>query len=519
MISSDAAVAVRGVTKRFGEQRALDGVDLTVVAGSIHGLLGENGCGKSTLIKVLAGAHAADEGTIRVRGRDIDMPLTAATSADIGFRFVHQDLGLIASLSVAENLQLEDIARARTGPRVSDRSLRARARTVLDRYDLAVDPAVTVSELRPVERALLAIVRAVEGMPEGTGGLLVLDEPTVFLPRADVQHLFALIRRLAAHGHAVMLVSHDLDEVLDVCDTVTVLRDGRLVSTSPTEGLTRGDLVEMIVGRSVDFGARVVPKSATAPIALTVRGLSGGTLRGFNLAVAEGEIVGLTGLAGAGFDEVPYLVTGARRASGGAIALRDGPTLDAASMTPRRARSLGVGLLPADRRNTAGIAALDVVDNVTMLTLSAYRRWFGLDRAAMRRATMELMEAFDVRPRDPHHAFGTLSGGNQQKALLAKWLTMSPRVLIIDEPTQGVDIGARKQIFDDLHRAASEGAAVLITSTDHEQLAILCDRVVVVAQGRFQAELHGARLTKSSISEACMTGDIEPGSTALGGAA
>ncbi len=513
---------MRGVTKRFGEQRALDGVDLTIVAGTVHGLLGENGSGKSTLIKVLAGFYASDDGTLVVRGRDVPLPLTSAGSAACGFQFVHQDLGLIPSMTVAENLLLGRIARGGTGALLSDRGLRREASAILAKYALPLRPHAAVAELRPVERALLAIVRAVEAIrvdDEGVSGLLVLDEPTVFLPRRDVEQVFALVRRLAVDGHAVLLVSHDLDEVLEVTDNVTVLRDGRLAGTAATADIDRAQLIQMIVGRAVDFGARSGEDAAGAALALEVRGLAGGTLRGLDLQLRAGEIVGLTGLAGAGFDEVPYLISGARTAAAGTIVLGASAPVPAAAMSPRRSRRSGIGLLPADRRNTAGIATLDVIDNVSMLVLDRFRSWHGLDRRRMRHETAELMEAFDVRPRDPGHAFGTLSGGNQQKALIAKWLSMSPSVLLIDEPTQGVDIGARRQIFDDLRRAAGEGTAVLVTSTDHEQLAALCDRVVVLQRGRFRLQLRGAQLSKTTISEACMAVDVDGPAAAFEGAA
>jgi ribose transport system ATP-binding protein len=519
---SPAAVELRGVTKQFGEQRALDGVDLTIRSGTVHGLLGENGSGKSTLIKVLAGFYSSDGGSLTVRGRNVSLPLTTAGSAACGFQFVHQDLGLIPSLTVAENLFLGRVASGGAGPLLSDRRLRREARIVLAKYALPLDPRAAVSELRPVERALLAIVRAVEAMTvddAGASGLLVLDEPTVFLPRRDVEEVFSLVRRLAADGHAVLLVSHDLDEVLEVTDDVTVLRDGQLAGTAVTKSLDRDRLVELIVGHAVDFGDRAIEISADADVALEVRGLVGGTLAILDLDLRAGEIVGLTGLAGSGFDEVPYLVSGARSATAGTLSLSGAERVEAATMTPRSSRQSGVGLLPADRRNTAGVATLDVVDNITMLTLNSFRNWRGLDRREMRRTTVTLMDAFDVRPRDPGHAFGTLSGGNQQKALLAKWLSMSPAVLLIDEPTQGVDIGARRQIFDDLRAAASAGTAVLISSTDHEQLAALCDRVVVLQRGQASGELLGADLTKTSISEACMAVTIDGAAAAFEGAA
>ncbi len=519
--SSPAAVELRGITKRFGEQRALDGVDLTIMPGSVHGLLGENGSGKSTLIKVLAGFYSSDEGTLAAHGREVRLPLTAAASAACGFQFVHQDLGLIPTLTVAENLLLGRVARGRTGALLSDRGLRRMTRAVLAKYALPLDPGVPVAALRPVERALLAIVRAVEAMQgdHGGSGLLVLDEPTVFLPRRDVEEVFRLVRRLAAGGHSVLLVSHDLDEVIEVTDHVTVLRDGKLVGTALTADVDRNQLIEMIVGRAVGFGDRHEGVLSNAEVALAVRGLAGGTLHGLDLEARVGEIIGLTGLAGAGFDEVPYLVSGARAASSGTIALAGAVPVEASTMSPRTSRRAGIGLLPADRRNTAGVATLDVIDNITMLTLGRFRSWRGLDRRRMRRETTRLMELFDVRPLDPAHAFGTLSGGNQQKALIAKWLTMKPSVLLIDEPTQGVDIGARRQIFDDLRRAASAGASIIVSSTDHEQLASLCDRVVVLQRGRFSSELRGAELTKSGISEACMAVGIDDAEAAFEGAA
>jgi ribose transport system ATP-binding protein len=504
--TTPAALAAAGVVKRFGEQRALDGVDLRLYPGEVHGLLGENGSGKSTLIKVLSGYYRPDAGSLELGGVPVPLPLGPARAAGLGLQFVHQDLGLIPTLSVAENLGLQALARG-TGAR-SHRGLARSAGAVLSRYGVGVDPHAAVAAIPAVDRALVAITRAVHALESESGvtrltRVLVLDEPTVFLPRADVERLFRLVRSLAADGCAILLVSHDLDEIRELTDRVTVLRNGRLAGIRLTPECGHDDLVRLIVGRRVDMAP---PRSEQGPpeqaAAVRINGLSAGTVRELDLDVRRGEILGLTGLAGSGYEEVCYALYGARRAAAGTLTV-DGRTLPLASLRPSRALSAGITLLPADRRRTAGIGSLSVDDNITLPRLRGFRALAGLRRRAMRRDTASLLDRFDVRPRDPRHLFGTLSGGNQQKALLSKWLATEPRVLLVDEPTQGVDIGARQQIFAVLREMAGRGVTVICASTDHEQLAALTGRTVVFARGRVVAQLSGAALTKQRIAESC----------------
>jgi ribose transport system ATP-binding protein len=502
-------LVAEGILKRFGEQVALDSVDLTLAPGSIHGLLGENGSGKSTLIKILSGLYAPDGGRLEIDGHEVRLPLRADEPAGLGLRFVHQDLGLIPTLTVAENFGLLALAENRTGWRTSGRSLTQVAAAALKRFNVDVDPSAAAASLTALEQALVAIVRAVDSLPE-TGGVLVLDEPTVYLPRRDVTQLFDLLRALSAEGRAILLVTHDLEEILEITDEVTVLRNGRNVGSRPTAGVGVPELVELIVGRQLATAGAASAERAQSqtrerePV-LRVRGLCGDVADEVDLDLFPGEIVGLAGLGGSGFEELPYLIFGAQPARAGEIWI-DSQRTAMSAMNPTKAVKAGLTLLPADRRRFGGLLALTVTDNITQPRLHEFQRGGLLRRAAMRRDASSLMDRFDVRPRMPEHAFGTLSGGNQQKTLLAKWLATEPRVLLVHEPTQGVDIGAREQIYAVLRAAAQSGRSVLCASSDFAQLADLTDRTLVFHRGRLRASLEGADLTKTNITAACLEG-------------
>lgn len=351
---------------------------------------------------------------------------------------------------------------------------------------------------------MLAIVRAIEEVREEHEGpgILVLDEPTVFLPRSEVDHLFGLVREIAASGGSVLFVSHDLAEIGDITDRVTVLRDGRVVGTAVTSETDEARLVEMIIGRRLSvFTSAHRDHTGEAPV-VRVTGLSGPGVEDASLGIREGEVLGLTGLAGSGFESVPYLLAGAWPATGGTLSL-DGREHDLTRMTPGLAVKARMALIPGDRQRDGAVGSLAVTDNVTLPQLPRFVGGGVLRRDRMHRHTASAMEEFDVRPPEPRREYGSFSGGNQQKALLAKWLDTAPRLLLLHEPTQGVDVGARQQIFATIRAVADAGASMLCASSDHEQLAQICDRVLVFGRGRIISELKGGDVVKDRITEQC----------------
>jgi ribose transport system ATP-binding protein len=503
------ALEARGLSKTFGGQKALDSVDLIIGRSEVHGLLGQNGSGKSTLIKILAGFHAPDPGgELRIGGTTVPLPLPPGRARALGISFVHQHLGLIPSLTVLENLLIGRLAASRAWA-LSWRRLAAEARALFARYDLALDPAAPVSRLSAVERALLAIVRAVAELREeahGGAGVLVLDEPTPFLPKRDVDRLFALIRGIVADGASVLFVSHDIDEVREITDRATVLRDGRVAGSLVTAQASREQVIEMIVGRRLASFAPPPARGIAAPF-VRVRGLRGAGVAGFSLDLARGEIVGVTGLLGSGYERIPYLLYGAQPAEAGELVV-DGEVRSLAAASPARSIRAGIVLIPGDRAQQAAIGALPITDNVTMPVLATRFRPWALARRRMARLAGELGAQFEVTPNRPALPVSSLSGGNAQKVVMAKWLQTAPRLILLDEPTQGVDVGARLAVFAGLRAAAAQGCAIC-ASSDYEQLAMLCDRVLILAGGAVVGELAGSALSKHTIAERCLLAPAE----------
>lgn len=501
------ALEIVDVSKSFGGEKALQRASLRVNEREVHGLLGQNGSGKSTLIKVLAGFHEPDPGgQLKIYGRPVPLPLEPGEFRRYGISFVHQNLGLVSPLSVVENLFVGELA-SHGRWMISWSAERERAARLFERYGLDIDPSATVGKLPPVQRALLAIVRAVEeiraaGSESSGRGLLVLDEPTPFLPKRDVDKLFALVRSIVAQGASVVFVSHDVDEVLEITDRATVLRDGRVAGTLITGQSSKQDFIEMIIGRRLEMLPARPTDFGQQKGDLKIQGLSGGTLDDVNIELRRGEVVGMTGLIGSGFDEVPYLLFGAYPARSGTLYLGE-RRYAVADLTPARAMAAKMVLIPADRPHAGAIGALNMADNVTMPVLStAFRAWM-LNRRALLAKTRDLAQRFDVTPTNPLLPLTALSGGNQQKVILAKWLQMEPLLIILDEPTQGVDVGARQKVFKAIEEASDIGAAVLCASSDYEQLERICDRVLIFSRGSIVAELVGAAITKDHIAERC----------------
>ena len=498
------ALEAEHLTKSFGGVRVLDDVSITVAQGEIHGLVGANGSGKSTLIKILSGYHTPDAGSLKVRGEEAPLPIPPDRATRLGLSFVHQDLGLIPQLNVLENLR---VGRFETHPgwRISWREERAAVRAALDRFDLDIAPETMVSSLSSIERVLVAMVRAFTDLEHAQGGVLLLDEPTAYLPRDGVERLFDAVRRAAAEGAGVVFVSHRLEEIGVLTERVSVLRDGRLVGTADTEGLSESDLVEMIVGSNI--APATYSPADEGDVCLAARSLRGQTASDVSFELRRGEVLGLTGLMGMGHEEVPYVLFGAAPGGSGDLEL-DGDAIPVSEMTPRLAMEAGMALLPGDRQGASGAGNLSVKENVTLPTIE---RFFagGLLRPRREHAhVLDLLRQYDVRPVAPTRKLETLSGGNQQKALVAKWLERRPRIFLMHEPTQGVDVKAREEIAGVISEIAAEGGSVVLCSCEYEDLARICGRVLVFRHGRIASELAGDALTKERIIERCYSTEL-----------
>lgn len=501
------ALVLRHISKSFGGQHALEDVSLTIKPGEIHGLLGQNGSGKSTLIKILAGYHTPDDGgELEFNGRMVKLPLHPGEFRKLGMSFVHQDLGLIPSLSVVENLIIGKLA-AITNWYISWDKERWKAKKTFAEFGLNIDPLAKVSDLSQVECALLAIVRAVEDIrsnyiAQNSGrGLLVLDEPTVFLPKAGIDQLFRLVRDISATGVSVLFVSHDLNEVLEITDRVSVLRDGRMFETLVTSEITKDQLVETIIGRQLEALQLTDKNTNPKSVDIVIKNLSGGTVKNVSINLVKGEVLGLTGLIGSGFEEIPYLIFGATPVTSGQLKL-GAKTYDLVSMTPKDAINAQIALLPADRLGDGSIGSLPVIDNLMMQVIDCFNR-LKLNRQDMLHKSNSLLMQYNIRPKQPRMFFQDLSGGNQQKVLLAKWFQTRPRLVLLHEPTQGVDIEARQQVFEIIRSASNEGSSLICSSSDHEQLAIICDRVLIFDHGSVVSELTGGNITKDRITKQC----------------
>jgi ribose transport system ATP-binding protein len=500
------ALTVRRVTKRYGATLALDDVGIDVAMGEIHGLLGHNGSGKSTLIKTLAGVVTPDGGDIEVRGTKAALPITPASSHEMGLRFVHQNLGLVPALTVGENLLMDRFTAGSRRP-IRWRELHRSAQALLDEYDVPVSSRARIDQVSPSAQAQVAIVRAIADRAAAdntpTNRVLILDEPTVFLPQKEVGALFALLHKLASRGDSVLLVSHRMDEVLSHTDRMTVLRNGRNVVTVAADESSEELLITHIVG-AAPAAAPMPPVVAAGPNAddapiVRLRGVSTKGVKDVDLDLRPGQIMGLTGLAGAGHEELVYALFGAAVDARGELEV-DGTRVPLTTLTPVVAIRMGVGLVPADRGRQGIAGSMTVEENITITSLGRYFRRGRLRTGDMVDDTIGAVHEFDIRPPRPAVRAGQLSGGNQQRVVMAKWLRQRPRLLLLHEPTQGVDVGARAEIWSFVHAIAAGGAAVLCATTDHEELTTLATQVAVFSRGRLTRVLTGSQLTQEHIS-------------------
>ena len=488
-------IEVRDLSKTYPGQVALDHAALTVMPGEIHALVGQNGSGKSTLIKLLGGYVQADRGgSVQFGGEPVDLwSLDRALRRQI--RIVHQDLGLVPTLSTVENLGLGRGYHTGAAGRIRWRSEVRRAQELLMAFGLAPDVRQPVATLSAAERAAVAIMRALQDWDHSRPGLLVLDEPTASLSRGEVDALFREVRRVADQGAAVLFVSHMLDEVLELADRVTVLRDGKVVARGEqVAGLDEHRLVELIVGRPVADLYPDADRTVGRPV-LEADLVFGTTLRGVSLKIHRGEVLGVAGLVGSGREEIAGALFGATPRFAGKVLVEKQKVF----ATPRDSIGAGIAFVPADRKSH-GLDPLDrLYQHIPLARLGPLQGRIRLHHRAMREESADWADRLDVQPRLLDRRMEKFSGGNQQKAVLARWLRTEPTVLLLDEPTQGVDVGAKASIYQQIRDNADVGVAVLVASSDAEELVHLCDRVLVFRSGTIAVELRGNTLTEERL--------------------
>lgn len=477
-VEATARLDVVNVSKTFGTTRVLSGLNMVIQPGEIHGIVGENGSGKSTFVKILTGYHASDPGTvIKVDGNAMSAPVQWGEIHRAGVSVVHQDFGLIDNLTVAENIGVGGFQRSPLARRISWKRQREVAERALSRINSTVAPSALVGSLSVSQRAAVAMARALRDTPNGSG-LIVLDESTRSLKREELIEFYEAIGREVASGTSVLLVSHSLLEIMLVTERVTILRDGLVVGDSlVTADLTEPEIARLMLGKSLNKIEKRTIEQHREP-SIHIRGLSGDTLSSLDFSIDKGEVVGITGLSGSGFESIPYLISGSRPASGGTITI-DGTRIDLSRSSVRDCSKAGIALVP-ERRDRDGLALeVSVRDNIALPTVTRRSKWWFMPHASQNKFVQDSSDRLGIRPRDPSLLVRQLSGGNQQKVLMAKWLSVGPRLLVLHEPTQAVDVGAHQEILRQIQNVANSGVSVLLVSVETMDVAEVCDRILV----------------------------------------
>ncbi|WP_432835703.1 sugar ABC transporter ATP-binding protein [Dactylosporangium sp. CA-092794] len=498
-------LALAHASKTYGSSRVLSDVGLELAPGEIHALVGQNGSGKSTLVRILSGVIAPDPGaTLEVNGQKLDLPTRPTQLNRHGLSFVHQDLGLIEDATVVENIRMGRLRRHRLTRRIDWRTEVAEAAATLQRLRSAIDPRARLGDLRPGQRALVAIARALQSHESG-GGCIVFDESTQSLPRESLPEFYEIVKVLAAEGTSVLVVSHRLEEVLLLADRVTVLQDGQArASGIETGGMTEAALARLLLGREVelaDLPPRPVGPGTDRP-ALSARGVSGGGLTGLDLDLKPGQVLGVTGATDAGHEVLAAALAGARSDVTGIV--RTGARqrgLDLARSAVRDHIAAGIAYVPEQRAHEGLALAMTALENVTLPRLRRHANPFAIGKGWQRREFAEIVGLLGITPPAADLPAASFSGGNQQKLLLGKWLLNRPDVLLLHEPTQAVDVGARVDILRVVRAVADAGTAVLICSVEATDLAYVCDDVIVLRAGQEHRRLTG-RFTAADVLDA-----------------
>ncbi len=488
---SEFLLEMNHITKDFSGVKALSDVSLHLRAGSVHALMGENGAGKSTLMKCLFGIYQKDGGEILLDGKPVHFK-SPREALENGVAMVHQELNQALKRNVSENIWLGRFPR-RFGFFVPEAKMHAETEKLFESLGMKVDPRRPMSTMPVAERQMAEIAKAVSYGAR----VIVLDEPTSSLNEAEVEHLFRIIRRLRDDGCGVIYISHKMEEILRISDEVTVMRDGLHIATKPASELTMDAIIHLMVGRTLE--KRFPPKTGkVGEVALEVKNLSAAyaPVKDVSFNIRKGEIVGLAGLGGAGRTEVLEALFGLRALSGGLLLLDGKPIVN---KNPRAAIANGFALLTEERRSTGIFGILDLTENTVISSLRAYRRGLLLDGGKMRRDTEDSMGGLRVKAPSAATKIRTLSGGNQQKVILGRWLLTKPRILLLDEPTRGIDVGAKYEIYQLIIKLAEEGRSVLMVSSEMPELLGVCDRILVMSGGRLAGEVDAATTTQEEI--------------------
>ncbi|MCO5066745.1 MAG: sugar ABC transporter ATP-binding protein [Rhizobiaceae bacterium] len=488
------------LSKTFPGTRALNEVDLDIRSGEIHALIGGNGSGKSTLIKILCGIYQGDPGgMLRIDDFETQVDESTPTIARMsGVHVVHQDLGVFLDMSVAENLALGSHYERNSFRGIDWQTLKKRSESLIRRFEINADPETELRSLGPAVRTQVAIARALQGQTDSSSGLLILDEPTASLPAREVEMLLAQLKRYAANGQAILYVSHRLDEILAIADRVSALRDGELVGTYDASQISEDFLIELIIGRRAENAAKTTAQVLRSELAFKATDLATGPLKGVRFEVHKGEILGVAGLLGSGRTELLRTIFGDLIAAGGTMELAGAPHRPS---SPSDAIKAGVAYVPEDRVQDSVFKDQTIAANIAMPALSSYFKNGRIAQDQVHRDATADIAQFLVKANDTDALLSTLSGGNQQKVVMARWLRLKPKLLLLDEPTQGVDVGARTEIYKLVRAATDAGAAAIVVASDFEELTAGCDRIVVIREGRIVAELHGEDMTPHRVAE------------------
>lgn len=489
-----------GLRKSFNGVTVLDGVDLRVPAGQIHGLLGQNGSGKSTLVKILTGVYEADAGELSVWGESVSLPVHKPI--DHGIAVVHQDIGLTDEMSVFDNISVTTGFGTRLFNLIPRHRERQQLLRLMDDLGIHLDLDAMTGSLTAAERTFIGILRSMRAL-EASGksrSILILDEPTSTLPASDALQVTRLMRRVADAGNSVIFISHRLGEVMEMCDSATVLRSGSLVYSGSLQNTSADALTELILGRQMSayYPPKVEPQEG--PPALVATNLSGLQVKDVTFTVGKGEVLGITGLMGMGQEELPQLLSGVSRPTAGTVTLSDGRPL---GKTPRSVIRQGVALVPANRARDGAWLEATAKENLTLPRLGSHTKTGVIQTRPEKQHVQDWMSRTGTVPVMPDHALGGFSGGNQQKVVIAKWLATNPEVMLLDEPTQGVDSGAKHDLLEILLEQVKSGTSLIVFSGELEMLAHICTRVLVMIDGQLAHEVSGGDLTEATLMRRC----------------